>query len=214
MDAVFSLQVAVGVIALDFDGGGLDAGFFALQQGGDRHLVAVALAPAEVHAHEHGRPVVRLRAAGAGIDGKDCAEVVAFVPQHILEFQRLHGLDGLGEGGIQFAGFIGFDGFVLAAADTVLREVVQDVQVVHEGSGLLEVRHPGLHAGELLEEAFGGLGVVPEIGGQAFLRLLLHFLPFAGDVQALFEGVQAFAQVLDLFEGRHDAFRIIVQKYE
>ena len=89
-----------------------------------------------------------------------------------------------------------------------LRPVVEaiagpGVQVIDEGGCLLEVRYPGLYAGELLEEAFGGLGIVPEIGGQAFLRFLVHILPLAGDVQAFFQGDQAFAQVLYLFEGRH-----------
>ena len=63
--ARFGLEIAVGVVALELDGSALDSGFVALLIFGNGHLVAVALAPAEVHTHQHRGPVVGLSAACA-----------------------------------------------------------------------------------------------------------------------------------------------------
>ena len=61
-------QPAEGIIALEVDGGALDAGDLA---GRDLHqlgLEAAPLAPAQIHAQQHLGPVLRLGAAGAGLD--------------------------------------------------------------------------------------------------------------------------------------------------
>ena len=68
MDAVFAFKIAVGVVALDLDGGGLDAGLFAVLIVEQRILIAVAVGPHGVHAVEHLRPVLRLGAAGTGVE--------------------------------------------------------------------------------------------------------------------------------------------------
>ena len=70
MDAVFALKITVGVVALDLDGGRLDAGFFAVLIVKQRVFIAVAVRPHGVHAVEHLRPVLRLGAAGAGMEGQ------------------------------------------------------------------------------------------------------------------------------------------------
>ena len=66
--AGFGLQPAIGVVAADLDGGGLDAGFFALGLFQIFDLEAVLLGPARVHAQQHRGPVLALGAAGAGMD--------------------------------------------------------------------------------------------------------------------------------------------------
>ena len=71
VDALLRLQIAVGVLALDLDRDRLDARLFARQQVEHRDLEAVPLRPADVHAHQHLGPVLRLGAAGAGMDGQE-----------------------------------------------------------------------------------------------------------------------------------------------
>ena len=68
VDALLRLEVAVGVFALDLDRDRLDARLFPRQQVEHRDLEAVPLRPAHVHPHEHLGPVLRLGAAGAGMD--------------------------------------------------------------------------------------------------------------------------------------------------
>ena len=68
MHAVLGLQPAVSVLALHLDGGGLDAGGFAVALLHERDLVFVLLGPARVHAQQHRRPVLAFRAARAGVD--------------------------------------------------------------------------------------------------------------------------------------------------
>ena len=69
--AGLALQVAVGVLAAHLDGGRLDARFLAREQVDDLGLEARPLRPAQVHAHEHLGPVLRLGAARARVDGED-----------------------------------------------------------------------------------------------------------------------------------------------
>ena len=69
--AGFGLQPAIGVVALDEDGRGLDAGLFAGVLFEQLDLVAVLLGPARVHAQQHRGPVLALGAAGAGVDLDD-----------------------------------------------------------------------------------------------------------------------------------------------
>ena len=51
-------------------------------------LVAAALAPAQVHAQQHLRPVLALRAAGARVDGEDRVRAVVLAAEHLLELGR------------------------------------------------------------------------------------------------------------------------------
>ena len=76
--AGFGGKQAVGVFAFDAHGGGFDAGAFAGLRIEHRCAVAFALSPAQVHAQQHLGPVLRFGAAGAGLDGHDGVEAVAF----------------------------------------------------------------------------------------------------------------------------------------
>ncbi len=67
MHAVLGLQPAVGVLALDLDGRGFDAGGFAVALLDECDLVFVLLGPARVHAQQHRSPVLALGAARAGM---------------------------------------------------------------------------------------------------------------------------------------------------
>ena len=71
VDAVLALQKAVGVLALDHNGGALDAGLVPVQIVHHPDLVAVPVGPHVVHPVEHGGPVLGLGAAGPGVEGQN-----------------------------------------------------------------------------------------------------------------------------------------------
>src|SRR6185312_13151883 len=64
MHAVFALEPAIGVVALDRDGRRLDAGALAFAFLDPIDLVAVLLRPAHIHAHQHAGPILALGATG------------------------------------------------------------------------------------------------------------------------------------------------------
>ena len=69
--AAFGFQLAIGVVALDLEGAGLDAGLFAVMLVEHFDLEFALVGPARVHAHQHRGPVLAFGAAGAGIDLHD-----------------------------------------------------------------------------------------------------------------------------------------------
>ena len=78
----FSLQQAEGKLAGDGEGRGLDAGLIAILDLVDLGLEAFALGPAQIHAHQHLGPVLRLGAARAGVHGDDGVERVVLFGEH------------------------------------------------------------------------------------------------------------------------------------
>ncbi len=68
VNAGFRLQPTIGVVALDQQRGGLDAGLFAVMHFQHLDLEAAPLGPTRVHAQEHRGPVLAFGAAGAGMD--------------------------------------------------------------------------------------------------------------------------------------------------
>ncbi len=87
--ADFGLQPAVGVIALDPEGGALDAGHVAAADFHQLGLPAAALAPAQVHAQQHLGPVLGFGAAGAGLDVDEAVGGVELAGEHALELELL-----------------------------------------------------------------------------------------------------------------------------
>ena len=71
MDAVLTLKIAVGVLALDHDRRALETGLVAVEIVEHLELEAVLVRPLHIHAVEHLRPVLRLGAAGAGVEGQN-----------------------------------------------------------------------------------------------------------------------------------------------
>ena len=96
MNAVFALEQAVGVLALDEDAGGFDARLVAVEVVEDLVAQAVLLSPVGVHAVEHGGPVLRLGAARARLEGDDGVVVVVLAGQKRLEPGLFHLLLELG----------------------------------------------------------------------------------------------------------------------
>ncbi len=91
MHADLRLQQPVRVFALDFERGRFDARAFALQTIRHHRLHIVTLRPAQVHAQQHLRPVLALRAARARMDGHDGALRVVRARRAAFRFRALPG---------------------------------------------------------------------------------------------------------------------------
>src|SRR5690606_25391339 len=97
MDAGLGAQVPIGVVARDPDRRALDARDFALGFLEDLRGEALALAVAQVLPQQHGRPVLCLGAAGAGLDLQEAGPGVRRIGKHPPELERLDPfLDGGG----------------------------------------------------------------------------------------------------------------------
>ena len=86
MHAALGLQIAESVIAGNHDHRAFDSGLVIAQHVHDVGFKAVPLAPAQIHAQEHLRPILRLRAARARVDGKNRVVGVKLAAQHLAKF--------------------------------------------------------------------------------------------------------------------------------
>ena len=82
MHTCLSLQQAKGKLAGDGEGRGLDPRLIAILDLVDLGLEALALGPAQVHAHQHLGPVLRLRAASARVHGHNGVQRVVLFGEH------------------------------------------------------------------------------------------------------------------------------------
>ena len=83
-------QQAVGVLAGDRERRALEPGFVARLIVDHLALEAAALGPAQVHAQQHLGPVLRLGAAGAGMDRDDRVLAIVLAAEHLLDLAGLH----------------------------------------------------------------------------------------------------------------------------
>jgi hypothetical protein len=90
MHAALGLQEAEGVFADDFERGGACAHVVTGFVVDELDLVATALAPALIHAHEHVRPVAGLRATGSGVDGDEGIATVKRPAEELAELKGAH----------------------------------------------------------------------------------------------------------------------------
>ena len=81
---------SVGVVAGERHRHALDTGLLAGLEVDDLALEAATLRPFRVHAQEHLGPVLRLGAAGAGMDGDDRVRSIVLAAEHLLGLGRLH----------------------------------------------------------------------------------------------------------------------------
>ncbi len=168
MHAVLAFEIAVGKVAFDVDGDGFDAGFLAVEKVGDGGLVAVLFGPAQVHAHEHGCPVLAFGAAGSGVDFQHHSELVFLAPEHVAQLQ---GFDlGYGFGIERVDLFFGHE-FLFV-------EVKRQTKLFHGFLHVFISVDPCLEILDLLHLYLSFFGVFPEVGhvGAEFFFLYLNFL--------------------------------------
>ena len=180
--AVLTLEIAVGVLTFDEDGGGLDArlvtGLVVHQLIG----IAVPLCPAGVHPVQHLRPVLRLGAAGTGVERQNGVVAVVLAGQQSrqppltdLLLQRL----------VAVGHFLQLAGVVL-----LLRHFAQGQRVLPLGNQLVVLLDLVFQPLHLPAHLLAPLQIVPEA---LLLRLLLELgklLPRLGDAQCLFQLAQ------------------------
>ena len=156
MHAVLGLEPAIGVAALDLDGGRLDARLFALGFLDIVDLEAVRVRPARVHAQQHRGPVLALGAAGAGVNFEIGVVIVGLARQQRFELAPRHfGLE-IAQGGFG----LGDDFLILLRlAELDHRHLIVEL-LLHAGERAEIV----VERGALAHHAAGGLRIVPEIG--------------------------------------------------
>ena len=190
VDAVFALEEAVGVLAFDHDRRALDAGLVAVEIVHELDGVAVALGPHVVHAVEHARPVLRLGAARAGVEGEDGVVRVILAGQQRLE---PHGFERLLEA-VKFALEVGqhrvvvlFDGHLAHGQHILPRagELGVAIELVLERLDAL------LHA-------LAVFGVVPEAVLRALFLELFDLVARLVEMQRAAQIVQRRAEVVEL----------------
>ena len=141
----------------------------------DLDLEAAALEPAQVHAQQHLGPVLRLGAAGAGVDGEDGAALVVLAAEEALllaalelALERPRPLHELGE-------------------ELAVHGVAGEL-LAHQLLGGLEIAEARLERGELLEPALDAA----VLGGDPRSRLLV--VPEVGRAHALLESLDLVCQ--------------------
>jgi hypothetical protein len=118
--------------------------------------VASAVGPAEIHAQQDLRPVLRLGAAGAGVELDDRVARVVGIAEHLLELDLRQLLGDFADLGGRFAERL----FALL----VLREIEKEARLFELGAVLLPRVEGVLDASLLFEDRLRLVGVVPEIG--------------------------------------------------
>ena len=96
MNAGFSAQITVRVIACELDRCALETGHVTVGLFKNFHLETASFAVATIHAKQHLRPVLRLGAAGPGVDVEETVRHVLLAGKHALELK-------LSEDGVDFA---------------------------------------------------------------------------------------------------------------
>ena len=200
MHAVLALEEAVGVLALDEDIGGLDAGGVAVLIVHDLVGKAVALCPARVHAVQHRAPVLRLGAACAGMEGHEGVVAVVFTGEQRAELLLRYGLLELLEAGLKL-----LEHGLVVLLD---RHLADGQQVVAQRA------HPAIRLDLALERAHAGddllalLRIIPETRLRGLdlqlLYLTLRLLQTERGVQLLKLGLEVVQLDLVFLKFQHE----------
>ncbi len=154
--ALLDREGAVGVGAVDGEGGRADARLFGVGDVVDLGGEVVGLGPPQVHAHELFGEVAGVGAAGARADRDDAVAFVVFAREQGAHLQLV---DGLADGG-EFGENLG----VGARVVLVPGELEEDLDVVHAPVQAGELVELGLDVGQAGGDLLGVLGVVPQSG--------------------------------------------------
>ena len=135
MNAGFGTQPAVSVVANNLDGHGLNARHFAFRLFDDLGLEAARFGPAQIHAHQHARPVLRFRTAGTGLDVEVAIGAVVFAGEHAAELklrQLLFQHIKLSNGFVKGLFVVGFNG-QLQQTGNILQPLRHLIQRINDG---------------------------------------------------------------------------------
>ena len=90
MDAGFGRQQPIGILAGNKDGRALQPRFVARLIVDHLAFEATPLGPAQIHAEQHCRPVLRFRAASTRMDGHEGVLAIVLAAKHLLDLAGLH----------------------------------------------------------------------------------------------------------------------------
>jgi len=196
--AVLALEVAVGVFPLELQRAGFHPDFVAGLEVQHLDLIAVGLAPAGVHAHEHRRPVERLRAARPGVDVENGPEFVLVAAQHVAHFEFFDLFERRGVVGVH----------LLLADHALLHEVGHQLKVLGILANGVVILDPCLDPRHLAQLLARLVGVVPEVRLLSFLLFVAQVDALLVDVQTAFQRFPALFDLLDLFRKYHNMLKI------
>ena len=155
VDPALGAQPPVGVVAGETDGGALDARHFPRRHLDQLGLEPPALAPAQIHPEQHLRPVLRLGAAGPGLDVDERAGGVHLAGEHPAELQSPEPFVESRDLRIDLGDDRGV-GFLLGQAEERLRIVEAGVEPVEELDRIPQPRPlaaKGLRSGGIVPDA-------------------------------------------------------------
>ncbi len=140
------------------------------------------LAVAQVHAQEHLRPILRLGAAGAGMDRHDRVAPVVRPGELQLEIERLE---------VRLEAVEESDGVAVDLAFGLADQLVPGLELGLVARQLFQRVEAALDRPPLLQDGLAFIGVVPEIRS-------LHFAVELGELLFIAGGVKETPKVLDL----------------
>ncbi len=131
----------------------LDAGDFAVGLLQYFDLETFALAVAQIHAQQHGAPVLRFGAAGTGLNVEEAVVGIEFAGEHAAEFHV----------GDQLLGLRDVGGDAVQAVVVVLRQrhLHQFAGVVERLFDLLQIEHDAFQHLAFASQFLGAFAVLP-----------------------------------------------------
>jgi hypothetical protein len=159
-------EVSIPILAEHTERHRFDAGFFTVLVIDHLRLEAVLLSPPQIHAHQHLGPVLRLRAAGSGMNVDDGIQPVVFTGQQNFRFDAIHECLEV----FQLRREVVEHGLAFA------RKLHQGLDIIQLACYLTIEFDAFLEAGPLLIDFAGTFLIGPEIG---FVDLLLQFIELA-----------------------------------
>ena len=173
MDTGLGREISIGVLANDIKSDRLDSGFFTLLVVERLRLETVLLGPSQIHAHEHLGPVLRLSAAGSGMDVHDRVQLIVLAGQQDL------GLDTVDE----LLGFFLMRSKIIDHRLAFPSKLDEGLYVI-QASGYIVIEFEALfEAGALLIDFAGAFLVGPEIGFRDLLLQLVELMLFRAGVK-------------------------------
>ena len=148
-------QPAIGVLANDVHGRTFYTRDFASGSLDDFSLEFVRLGPAQIHPEEHFRPVLRLGAAGAGLDVEVRVVGIHFAGEHAPEFEALDARLEAPQVALHFG-----CGRRVVFLDGKRQQLVCIAETVRD---LVEPDDDLLQPRPLLAESLRALGIVPDV---------------------------------------------------
>ena len=152
----FRLHPAMGIVALEQQGRGLEARFIARRLFDELDLKLASLRPARIHAGEHARPVAAFGTAGARVNFDEGVVGVSLAREQRLDLPALaFGLQGLELGnalGLDLCIALGFREF-----DKSHRVLELPLKARKAIQAIFKLR-------ALAHDLLRGVGIVPEIG--------------------------------------------------